>query len=34
MAPFAILGEVPRLSVEAVLTGAHWSEYIHGSGPS
>ena len=34
MAPFAILGEVPRLSVEAVLTGAQWSEYVHGSGSS
>ena len=34
MAPFALLGEAPRLSVEAVLTGAHWREYVHGPGSS
>jgi short-subunit dehydrogenase len=32
--PFSLLGEAPRLSVELVLTGAHWSEHVHGPDPS
>lgn len=34
MVPYAVLAEAPRLSVEAVLTGAHWREHIDGPRPS
>jgi short-subunit dehydrogenase len=30
LVPYSLLAEAPRLSVEAVLTGAHWREHVHG----
>ena len=34
LVPYSLLSEAPRLSVEAVLLGAHWSEHVYGSGSS